>query len=425
MLPVLSKVLEKIVYLRVVSHIEGNNLLFVKQFGFRKNHSTADVLYQLLHEILDGWETHMSAIGVFIDLKKAFDTVSHNIVLKKLNALGISGHLFNWFTSYLSNRSQFCEINGVKSAELEMNVGVPQGSLLGVLLFQITIDDLRKSLRFSSAILYADDTTIIIIGSKIAYLTKKLQHDLNSLSMWLRTNKLYLNVKKTKFIYFSRRPYCDNIELYMENEKIEQVNTFKFLGCHLDNKLNFEMHYYYLIGRLQRAMFLLRKLKMLVSKEILKSIYFAHFHSVLTYCIGTWYDLMNREHKVHLFVLQKQAIRLICNVGPRTHCMPLFRKLKILVLEDIVVLEYCKLVHKSLYNQRSPRAICNLMGIDSGIIQQRSISVKTKKYNSLITYNSFCAKAVISWNRLLIETKKHEKPQQFKRAVKNSLIEKY
>ena len=135
LLPVMSKVIEKVVYKRTVFHLNSNNLIYCKQFGFRQHHSTSDVVNLLVAEILESWNDSLSVIGVFIDLKKAFDTVSHQLILKKLDKLGVKGQLLQWFTSYLTGRSQFTKLGKSISDSATVRVGVPQGSLLGVLLF--------------------------------------------------------------------------------------------------------------------------------------------------------------------------------------------------------------------------------------------------------------------------------------------------
>ena len=234
---------EKVVYQHTVKHLNDNDLLYCKQFGFRKFHSTSDAINLLISEILESWNKGMSVVGVFIDLRKAFDTVSHELILKKLAKLGIGGQLLHWFTNYLYGRKQFVKVGQSVSEQLPLSVGVPQGSLLGVLLFQIFVDDLRKSVRFGSVILYADDTTILLAGNNLKFLQKKLQADLESLATWLSTNNLVLNVKKTKAILFQRSPHLYTINLKMHNESIEFVEHFKFLGFNLDYKLNCEVHF--------------------------------------------------------------------------------------------------------------------------------------------------------------------------------------
>ena len=154
--------LERIVYDFLVKHLNDNAILYPRQFGFRRNHSTSAAIMNLVGDVLKAMDDKMMLLSVFIDLKKAFDMVPHKLVLEKLNKMGINGLELEWFSSYMHLRKQFVVINDKKSALANTTVGVQQGSLLGVLLFQLMINDLPKCLKFSTSILYANDTTIYV-----------------------------------------------------------------------------------------------------------------------------------------------------------------------------------------------------------------------------------------------------------------------
>ena len=193
LLPVISKILEKVVFKSLMTHLTDNNLLYERQYGFRPNRSTTDAVTNLVGEILTSFEDNQMVLALFVDLKKAFDTVSHEIILSKLSCLGVNDIELCWFRSYLTNRYQRVQINKSVSDEVLMTVGVPQGALLGVVLFMIQIDDLFRSLRFSTSILYADDTTIIVKGHSLRFLRAKMQSEINNLTQWLELNNLNLN----------------------------------------------------------------------------------------------------------------------------------------------------------------------------------------------------------------------------------------
>ena len=207
LLSVISKLLEKIVYKQLTSHMESNNQVFTKQFGFRKNHSCVDAIETFIGNIIECFDKDMSCLSIFIDLRKAFDTVNHSIIFDKLQAIGVNNVELQWFRSYMEERYQYVDINGSHSDLKLIETGVAQGSLLGVLLFQLIINDLHRVLKFCSSILYADDTTIYVIGKNCLFLEKKLQSDLNRVSMWLKANSLSLNITKTKFMHFTRNIY--------------------------------------------------------------------------------------------------------------------------------------------------------------------------------------------------------------------------
>ena len=339
LLPVISKILERIVYNFMVEHLEKNQVLFPKQFGFRRRHSTSDAALSLVWDILEAFDKNLMVLGIFIDLRKAFDTVSHTLILRKLSLLGINGSELDWLTSYLSLRKQHVEIENFCLENIDVDVGIPQGSLLRVLLFQLHINDLPKSLRYCSSILYADDTTIYLIGNSLRFMKLKVQHDLNQLSAWLRLNCLKLNVKKTKLLLFNREGLKLYIDLEVDGESIEMVFELKFLGITLDAELSFGPQFRILYDKLLKSCFVIKHLSRILPSFCVRSLYYAYFYSHLTYCLPVWYPLLNQSSQNSLHVLHKRLIRAVSGAAYRQHCMPLFKKQKILMLRDQLTLD--------------------------------------------------------------------------------------
>ena len=185
-------------YSRVYNFLDSFKCLYELQFGFRSNTSTNHALISITETIREAIASGSFACGVFIDLQKAFDTVDHSILLSKLYHYGIRGASYQWFKSYLSDRKQFVSINGFNSSPLSVKCGVPQGSILGPLIFLIYINDLHQSIKTSTVHHFADDTNILHINKSYKKLCLNINHDLTCLSNWLRANKLALNVKKQK-----------------------------------------------------------------------------------------------------------------------------------------------------------------------------------------------------------------------------------
>ena len=186
----INKIFEKIMYTRIYDFLNMNKCLYKNQFGFRKNHSTIHALIDLTEDIREALDKNEFAVGIFIDLQKAFDTVDHIILLKKLDHYGIRGVANLWFQSYLTNRLQFVSINGFTSDTILMPIGVPQGSILGPLLFLIYINDFHQSISFSNPRHFADDTNLLIRDKSLKKIRKKLNLDLRFVSRWLRANKI-------------------------------------------------------------------------------------------------------------------------------------------------------------------------------------------------------------------------------------------
>ena len=358
LLPVISKVLEKLVYNKVVEHLDENNIVYHRQYGFRRRHSTSDASLNLVGDILRSYESNHMVLAIFVDLRKVFDTVSHSIVLRKLNKLGVGGIEYDWCCSYLSQHTQMVDINDSQSDYTYVTTGIPQGSLLGVLLFQLHINDIYRCLKFSTSILYADDTTIYVSRSSLRFIKLKLEKDLETLSGWLRLNLLKLNVMKTKCMLFHREGLARDIMIEVEGERIEVVNNFCFLGLNLDSSLQFETHYNVVYGKLLKSAYVLRSLGGLFPTDCMKPLYFAYYHSHLTYCMLTWFPLLKKKFHDSLYALQKRVVQAINRVSYKTHCIPLFKKDSILTLDDQITLECCKLMYH-VYNDLCSKPICH------------------------------------------------------------------
>ena len=288
-----------------------------------------------------------------------------------------------------------------------------QGSLLGVILFGLQINDLKQSVKYGSVILYADDTTIYMLGKSIRCLRTKLQFDLDELSMWLKCNKLLLNVEKTKVMYVDRENLNPKLYLSIDGEQIEQVETFKFLGVTICNNLRFEKHIRLLYTKLQNAMYMSRKCLHILPRSCLLTLYYAYFNSHLTYAISVWGTLCRKQLLDQLYILQKKIVRMITKSNPREHCMPLFKELKILTIFDAINIDLCKNIFKikmkiapkvmTMWYQRNPKT-------RNGLI--------LPKYILGIANNSFLTKSIMLWNSISENIRSCKSLYQLKRMYK-------
>ena len=228
----INKIVEKIMHKQLYNFISKHNIIYELQFGFRCNHSTNHVLLELTEDIRNAIDTNHFAVGIFIDLQKAFDTVDHNILLHKLNYYGIRGLANDWFKSYLLNRKQYVSIQGIDSDQAIMEYGVPQGSVLGPLLFLLYINDLHKAVKFSTTRHFADDTNLLIKNKSLKQLKKHLNLDLRKLVNWLKANKISLNRSKTELIIFkhpNKRLNYD-LKIKLNGKRLYPSNVVKYLG---------------------------------------------------------------------------------------------------------------------------------------------------------------------------------------------------
>ena len=298
---------------RLESFLDSSDILYKFQFGFRKSYSTNHALLSIVEQIRTSLDKKMFACGVFIDLEKAFDTVNHHILLSKLNHHGIRGVANKWFHSYLSNRNQKVTINGESSPNLPINCGVPQGSILGPLLFLIYINDMHHAMEFSTTTHFADDTNLFYSCKSFKNLRKNLNKDLALLFDWLCANRLSLNAGKTEFIVFRplrRKTYDERLTLKLHHTKLFESSKIKYLGLILDNKLSWKDHITELCKKLSRAVGMLYKIRQFCPSSVLRSLYFSLFNSHLSYGLVVWGNakrtLINKVKS-----LQKRALRSI------------------------------------------------------------------------------------------------------------------
>ena len=344
----INKIFEKLVYSRLYSFLELHECIFELQFGFRSKHSTNHALTSLTETIRDALDGSNFACGIFVDFQKAFDTVNHAILIKKLEHYGVRGRANDWFKSYLSNRSQYVSVNGFHSKSEIMKFGVPQGSVLGPLLFLIYINDLRNAIYHSTVHHFADDTNLLYVNKNLKTIQNKINKDLKSLVTWLRANKISLNASKTELIIFRdpRKKITYDMKIKIDGKKLTPCSSVKYLGIYIDQHLNWNVHLAELKPKLSRAVGMLSKLRYFVNKETLRMVYFGIFSSLLSYGAQIW-GQHNAVSK-RLQILQNKATRIMLFQPPRTSASPLLKHLNILKFSDLVNLQNFLYAYDSL-----------------------------------------------------------------------------
>jgi len=299
-------------------HLIDNNILVDEQFGFRTKLSTMAATFNLINEIIDAFNSKKIVGGIFCDLKKAFDSVDHDILLSKLEFYGTRGKFKELIKSFLTNRYQRVSITSKNSCHSsfskwrKIRCVVPQGSILGPLLFLLYINDLaRVSGSNHKPVLFATDTSLIVTHLNHTDFSKEITYKyvFNQLNKWFAANLLSLNLKKTQYIQFrTKNTSVNEISIGYNNTCILNTSYTKFLGLVITNSLSWKDHVTQLIPKLGKACYVLRCIRPFMSQGALKSVYYSYFHFLITYGI---IFLGNSSYSSHIFRLQKKAVRII------------------------------------------------------------------------------------------------------------------
>ena len=294
-LNIISKVVERIAYNQLMDYLESNNLLNENQFGFRRKRSTRDAVTKFTDHIRENMDESKVTGALFMDLRKAFDTVNHSCLLSKLPYYGITGKEINWFSSYLFHRSQVVSIDGVTSKPEFITHGVPQGSILGPLLFVILINDLPLQSMNCKVLMYADDTVIYISHKSIPEIEKCINSDADRINQWLTENCLILNPKKgkTEFIIFASRVRDESATIIINNNVINQPEHYEYLGVKLDSHLNLNSHLEAMYKRVSSRLNMLRKIRHQISPSVAETIFNSMIQPLIFYCYPVFSHMSN------------------------------------------------------------------------------------------------------------------------------------
>ena len=337
-LPFLSKIVERVIAIRLNYFLEKNSIISNCQFGFQKSKSTFNALHQLTEKIYSSLNDKQYLTSIFIDLKKAFDSVNHKVLLEKMELAGIRGMALEWFRSYLSDREYFVRIGSSSSNSIKTNIGLPQGSILGPICFLLYIKDFPNISNNLHVTLCADDTTVSIADENSFNLSHIINNELLKISNWTKSNRLTINTNKTEALIFTTRKISEAPQVKLNNEKIIFGDCTKFLGVLIDKNLRFDKHVSHILSKVSKNAGILYRIRDSLSMQARLNFYYGFIYPYLTYNVAIWGSASQTTINP-LIIQQKRIIRTICNANKYDHTSPLFYRLKILKLSDIVKYE--------------------------------------------------------------------------------------
>lgn len=313
-------------------------------------------LTNVVNDITSALEQKDYVYGIFLDLSKAFDTVDHTILLHKLYIYGLRGKVHSWISNYLQNRLQYVSVNSTTSSSQHVVCGVPQGSILGPLLFIIYMNDITASSTKLNFTMFADDTTILYNDQNVVNGARVINTELDAVNKWLCSNKLSLNTKKTNFIIFHTiGRVIPGVEIKMNNKIIERVTETKFLGVSIHENLKWNTHINYVCSKVAMSTGVIKRLSCVFPKKILLLLYNALILPMISYANIVWGSPYNSSI-TNIHILQKKAVRIICKSGFRDHTPPLFHDLGIMSIFDIYQLQLGIFMYRRI-NNLLPQAI--------------------------------------------------------------------
>ena len=421
-----NKIFEKLICRQLLEFVNKYDVLYDLQFGFRKKFSTTLALIETVDSIRRLIDQGNYVLGIFVDLTKAFDTVDHEILLYKLDNYGIRGHANLFFRSYLSGRKQFTSANGIDSNMSEINCGVPQGSVLGPILFLLYINDLYRAVANATTRLFADDTGVFVSSTDFDELVKNAKVNLSALLLWCQCNKLTMNSSKTCFVIFyakNKNKHNEFKELEVPNITIHRVHSTKYLGVILDDKLNWQEHVKSVCKSLLKYFGIFSHIKSIASRAVARQLYFSFVYSRISYGIEV-YGNCAVNHLSKLQTIQNKLLKLMLKMDFRTPTDTLHKNLHILKVADIQKMKILCFVNDCLTGD-CPPYFTNYFTKRHSVYPLRTSGLSVPRASTALGSCSASILGARLWNELPGDVKEKRLQHNFKKYVIKYLMVNY
>ncbi len=393
--------MERIMFKHIYNHLYTNKLIYDRQSGFLPGHSTVYQLIDIYDQICNSFNNKQHTCMVFCDISKAFDRVWHKGLLFKLKQNGVNGNLLSWIENYLSNRKQIVTIRSTNSDTRAPNAGVPQGSVLGPLLFLVYVNDITDNL-LSITRLFADDSSLSFTTSNTADLEGILNHDLQIIANWAKQWLVTFNPNKTEAMLFSLKTTNEPIRLSFDGTEISFVNNHKHLGVTLSNNGKWHDHINNIISSSSKILGIMRKLKFQLSRTSLNQIYISYMRPILEYSSVVW-DGCSDYEKSTLEKIQNEAARIVTGLTRSVSLANLRQEIGWQELSDRRTVQKLSIMYKA-DNNITPSYINNLLPptirdiTNYNLRNRNNINIPSSRLE--IHKQSFIPSSVQLWNNV-------------------------
>lgn len=413
-LNIISKIIEKVVYNRIVNYLNKHKLLTDNQHGFRSGKSTETASCNFVNFVYSCLDKNLFVGALFFDLSKAFDTIDLSIIKDKLEKLGFRDNILNWLMSYLHYRKIYVEINGYRSELYGIDLGVPQGSVLGPLIFLLYINDLVNFINSDCIVLFADDTTIAVSASNHYELQDRLNEISIQFTSWCNKNRLLVNAKKTLAMNFFNKRKTLSTTVSINGILVDFVDNTKFLGVHIDSNMRWQTHIDIVSKKINSGYYAILQLKSSLDNMQLINVYYALIYSAFSYNVILWGNATGAER---ILILQKRVMRLIFDLEIRKSCRQVFKNNNILTFPCVFILKSITYIKMNIHSMRQNRSFHNYSTRGGNLL-------RTEAHNTSLYEHSPMYTGTLLYNKLPETIRGIENTDKFKRTLKTYLISK-